>query len=318
MTRPGAVAVLAAALAAACSGRAGPERGEVADMSDDPKPRPPSPDALPDAPPATGASTAELDAHISALRERLAGLALGELAIHVEAPFVVVGDGGVDVVKRRAGTVRWAVEHLEADFFDARPARILDIYLFGDASSYQRGVRALTGETPGTPYGFYSSEHGGLFMNIATGGGTLVHEIVHPYVEADFPGAPAWLNEGLGSLFEQSSEEGGHVVGETNWRLAGLQEAIRAGELPSFRALTATNEHAFYTRDRGTNYAQARYLLYYLQQQGALRGFYRAMRAARASDPTGYDTLVTALGESDMAAFQRRWEAWVLTLRFDG
>ena len=166
---------------------------------------------------------ANYDVHITALRERLAGLGLGELAIHVEAPFVVVGDGGVDVVKRRAGTVRWAVEHLEADFFDARPARILDIYLFGDARSYQRGVRALTGETPDTPYGFYSSAHGGLFMNIATGGGTLVHEIVHPYVEADFPGAPAWLNEGLGSLFEQSSEEGGHIVGETNWRLAGLR-----------------------------------------------------------------------------------------------
>ena len=56
-------------------------------------------------------------------------------------------------------------------------------------------------------------------MNIATGGGTLVHELVHPYVEADFPGAPPWLNEGLGSLFEQSDERDGYIVGLTNWRL---------------------------------------------------------------------------------------------------
>ncbi|MBZ0238405.1 MAG: DUF1570 domain-containing protein, partial [Deltaproteobacteria bacterium] len=257
------------------------------------------------------------DAHIAALRERLAAADHDDLEIRIEEPFVVVGDDGADALARRARTVRWAVEHLERDFFARRPTRILDIYLFGNARSYERGVRALTGSAPSTPYGFYSSEHGGLFMNIATGGGTLVHEIVHPYVEADFPEAPAWLNEGLGSLFEQSSERGGHIVGETNWRLAGLQDAIRARTVPSFRALTRTSDHDFYVRDRGTNYAQARYLLYYLQEEGKLRDFYRAFRAARATDPTGYDTLVAALGERDMAAFQRRWEAWVLTLRFE-
>ena len=46
-------------------------------------------------------------------------------------------------------------------------------------------------------------------MNIATGGGTLVHEIVHPFVEANFPGCPTWFNEGLGSLYEQSAERKG-------------------------------------------------------------------------------------------------------------
>jgi hypothetical protein len=146
------------------------------------------------------------------------------------------------------------------------------------------------------PYGFYSSASGGLFMNISTGGGTLVHEIVHPYVEADFPSAPPWLNEGLGSLFEQS--------------------AIARDALPSFRELTAKGSAAFYDDERGTNHAQSRYLLYYLQELGLLRDFYRAFRAARAKDPTGYATLVQILGERDMAAFQRRWEQYVAALRF--
>lgn len=274
------------------------------------------PEAAPDVPVARTASA--YDAHIAELRKRLAAADHADLDIRVEEPFVVLGDDGPDVLAKRARTVRWAVEHLERDFFERRPTRILDIYLFGDARSYQRGVKALTGGAPSTPYGFYSSEHDGLFMNIATGGGTLVHEIVHPYVEADFPEAPPWLNEGLGSLFEQSSERDGHIVGETNWRLAGLQEAIRAGTVPTFRTLAKMSEHAFYVRDRGTNYAQARYLLYFLQEEGKLRDFYRAFRAARATDPTGYDTLVATLGERDMIAFQRRWEAWVLRLRFDG
>jgi hypothetical protein len=266
--------------------------------------------------PARTFSDAAYNRHIAALRARLAKLGLGDLAIRIEDPFVVVGEGTADELELRASTVRWAVELLERDFFDRRPTRILDVYLFGTAASYERGVKKLTGESPGTPYGFYSRADGGLFMNIATGGGTLVHEIVHPYVEADFPSAPPWLNEGLGSLFEQSAQRDGHIVGLTNWRLAGLQEAIAEGAVPSFRTLTSLDSAAFYGRGSGTHYAQARYLLYYLQDHGRLRDFYRAFRAARAKDPTGYATLVKALGASDMAAFEQRWQAYVARLRF--
>lgn len=255
-------------------------------------------------------------AHIDALRDKLADAGLRDLHILVEEPFVVVGDDPPDELARRARTIRWAADALEREFFTRRPDRILDVYLWSDARGYRRGVRALTGYLPSTPYGFYASDHDALFMDISTGGGTLVHELVHPYVEADFPDAPPWLNEGLGSLFEQSAEHDGHIVGLTNWRLAGLQDAIRRGDVPSFRALTAMDDTAFYQRDRGTNYAQARYLLYYLQEHGLLVDFYRSFRAGRAADPTGRATLEAALG--DLAAFQPRWEEYVLGLRFDG
>jgi hypothetical protein len=138
--------------------------------------------------------------HVAALRERLRKKGLPGLEIRVEEPFVVVGNATPEELARVSGTVRWAADILEADFFEKRPAKILDVFLFGDASSYYRGVERLTGSEPTTPYGFFSPAQGGLFMNIATGGGTLVHEIVHPYVEADLPDAPPWLNEGLGSL----------------------------------------------------------------------------------------------------------------------
>src|SRR5262249_29857554 len=84
----------------------------------------------------------------------------------------------------------------------------------------------------------------------------------------------------------------------------------------SFRALTAADADAFYAGD--TSYAQARYLLYYLQEQGLLRELYRRFRADRARDPTGYSILVDVLGARDMAAFQRRWQAWVLGLECPG
>jgi hypothetical protein len=270
-------------------------------------------------PPATGVdafSPAAYAQHVMALREKLDAKGLDGLSIHIEAPFVVVGDGGDGEVVRRAKTVRWAADALEADFFATRPARILDVYLFGEPASYAEGTRALTGEEPTTPYGFYSSSNDALIMDISTGGGTLVHEIVHPYVEADFPAAPAWLNEGLGSLFEQSGERDGHIVGFTNWRLAGLQRAIAKGGLTRIAELAAMDDTEFYAEEQGTNYAQARYLLYYLQEKGRLREFYTAFRAARDTDPTGYKTLVATLGERDMDAFQARWETWVAKLRF--
>jgi hypothetical protein len=235
----------------------------------------------------------------------------------LEPPFVVAGNDPPAAVRARAeGIVRWAKSRLMQDFFDKEPQRILDVLLFKDAYSYRRKAIELFHKEPETPYGYYTSEHGALVMNIATGGGTLVHEMVHPFVEADFPDAPPWVNEGLGSLFEQSDERDGHIVGLTNWRLAGLQRAIQRGRLAPLEPLLRADAHAFYEEDPGTNYAAARYLCYYLQEQGILRRFYRDFRAGHGADPSGIETLRSALGERDLVAFQARWERYVMTLHF--
>ncbi|HUS31247.1 MAG TPA: hypothetical protein VMZ53_22205 [Kofleriaceae bacterium] len=254
--------------------------------------------------------------HTVALRKQLSGKKLGKLQYRTEKPFVVVGDGSADELEHDALTVQWAVAMLEKDFFTTRPTKILDVYLFRNAKSYERGVKRLTGESPSTPYGFYSSTHEGLFMNIATGGGTLVHEIVHPYVESDFPNAPPWLNEGLGSLFEQSAERGGHIIGLTNWRLAGLQSAIDEDTVPSFEKLTHYSTAEFYGDDSGVNYAASRYLLYYLQEQGVLRNFYKTCRDARDKDPSCIGALKKVLGTDDLVAFKKKWQLYVAQLTF--
>jgi hypothetical protein len=192
------------------------------------------------------------------------------------------------------------------------------VWLFKDKESYETNAKKLFGKTPDTPYGYFSSEHNALVMNISTGGGTLIHEIVHPYMAANFPACPSWFNEGLASLYEQSGEENGEIHGYTNWRLAGLQEAIRKEKVPAFEKLCSTTTEEFYNKDKGTNYAQARYLCYYLQQEGVLKTFYKKFRAASSNDPTGYETLQEVLGRKDMEEFQREWEKWVLKLKFRG
>ena len=153
-------------------------------------------------------------------------------------------------------------------------------------------------------------------MNIGTGGGTLVHEIVHPFVEANFPECPAWFNEGLGSLYEQCGERGGKIKGFTNWRLSNLQSEIKAKSLPTFEELCLTSDYEFYNEDSGDNYAQARYLCYYLQEKKLLKKFYHEFVKNKKDDPSGYKTLQKSLGKPDMAKFQKQWEKWVLKLRY--
>ncbi len=270
--------------------------------------------AKPSSTPTRQFTAADYTAHVQALQKKLPSK---DFTVVIAPPFVVVGDEPAEMVRERAeNTVQWAVKRLKKLYFQKDPQQILDIWLFKDKQSYEANCKRLFGKTPDTPFGYYSHEDKALVMNIATGGGTLVHEIVHPFVAANFPKCPAWFNEGLGSLYEQSGEVEGEIHGYTNWRLPRLQEAIRTKNLASFKKLCSTTETEFYDKDdRGTNYSQARYLCYYLQQQGLLQKFYRSFSEKQEADPTGYATLTKIVGSKDMGEFQTEWEDYVLKLR---
>ena len=255
-----------------------------------------------------------LEAHLEELQQRLPE---GRFRIVVQSPFVVVGDEEPAQVERRAErTVRWAADHLKQLYVEKDPESIIDVWLFKDQESYHKNTLVLTNEIPSTRFGFYSRTHRALFMDISTGGGTLVHELVHPFVAANFPECPSWFNEGLASLYEQCGERDGQIRGFTNWRLRGLQDVIRKQELATFEELCATSDDEFYSGSRGDNYAQARYLCYFLQEQHLLQRFWKEFRSQVADDPTGYLTLQRVLGEDDMQQFQKRFEAFVLALKF--
>ena len=262
----------------------------------------------------TGFTDADYAQHILDLKKRLPH---NGFHIELQKPFVVVGDGTPESVKRTStGTVKWAVDAIKKDYFTKDPYHIIDIWLFKDPKSYKKHNLELFKAEPGTPYGYYSPLHRVLVMDISTGGGTLVHEIVHPFMESNFPACPSWFNEGLASLYEQSSSRNGHIIGLTNWRLRGLQYAINDERLPSFKELCSTTTREFYD-GHSTNYAQARYLCYFLQEQGSLIKYYHAFRKNAAQDPGGYETLKKILGQEDIEEFQRKWEAYVMKLRFN-
>ena len=237
----------------------------------------------------------------------------------VSPPFVVAGDGGRARVTRYVDhTIRAADAALERKFFDrARPDEPVLILLFESRGPYARLAKKWFDHGDVPHYGFYRRRENVMLMNVGTGTGTLVHELVHALIASDFPDVPSWFNEGLGSLYEQCSIGRDHqtIAGHANWRLPALKAAIRKDELRSLRELIE-DENFYDAAHVGMNYAQARYLLMYLQEKKLLTDYYARFRDNAADDPTGLKTLEAVVAPKSLAEFEKQWRAWVLTLHF--
>jgi hypothetical protein len=228
-------------------------------------------------------------------------------------PFVLAGDGGDERLQSyRDHTVVAAARALHATYFDADPAEPILIFLFESERPYKRLAKKWFDDDDVPHFGFCRHD-GIMLMNISTGGGTLVHELVHALIKPDFPSVPTWFNEGLASLCEQCNLDGDNIVGLRYWRLPALKQAIRTNQLRSLEELIADRD--FYGKEHvGLNYAQARYVLMYLQQKQLLQTYYRDFRAHAANDLTGIETLKALIAPKDLDAFEREWRAWVLAL----
>ena len=257
-----------------------------------------------------GPTQAQLEARAKELEKKLKGQGYTVL---VEPPFVVIGDSGAKEVQRvTTGFLRSKIALLEKEYFAKRPDRVLEVWLFKNRQSFFKGAKKFFNDDPGTPYGYYSPDANALIMN-ASGLGTLSHELVHPYMEANFPDVPSWFNEGLASLYEQPGEKKGRIYGYPNWRLPNLKKEIKEKTLPKLSKLIGTTRDEFYEANYDS-YAYARYVVYYLQEQGKLQEFYKKFLADK-KDLTGASALTAVLGE-DLDAFEPKWRKWVLAIPY--
>ena len=255
-------------------------------------------------------TAAALNTRQAELQNKLAGQGYTVL---IESTYLVIGDESPSTVKNRAtGFFRWTTGLLEKDFFAKRPDKIIEVWLFKNEATYRKGAKKFFDDTPDTPYGYYSPSDDALIMNIGPGAGTLSHELVHPYMETNFPNVPAWFNEGLASLYEQPRERNGHMWGTTNWRLPGLHKMIRDKSIPSLSTLLDTSRSGFYEASYDS-YAYARFLCQYLQDHGKLIEFYNKF-LADTKDRTGKAALEAVLGQS-LATFDPVFRKWALELK---
>lgn len=249
---------------------------------------------------------------VEQLRPRLGS----ECQILVRAPFVLAGD-----INREAldgwytRTIGPASRAMARAYFPTLPDQPITVLLFSGEERYAHYARELFGEEGISIYGYYKRGSRVLVMNIGTGGGTLVHELTHALVDFDVPDMPDWLNEGIASLHEQCHirEDESGIDGLENWRLPGLQEAIRRDRLRSLESLIKDND--FRAGDVGVNYAQARYFILYLQRQGLLEDFVHRFRRDRKSDPLAAETVLATFPGSTWQDVDDAFRKWAIELK---
>jgi hypothetical protein len=212
-------------------------------------------------------------------------------------------------------TIGPAARAMARAYFPTVPDKPITVLLFSGEERYVHYARELFGEEGISIYGYYKRGSRVLLMNIATGGGTLVHELTHALVDFDVPDMPDWLNEGIASLHEQCHirEDESGIDGLENWRLAGLQEAIRRDRLRSLESLI--NENDFRAGDIGVNYAQARYLILYLQRQGLLEDFVRRFRRDLKNDPLAAQTVLATFPGKSWTEIDDAYRKWAMELK---
>lgn len=237
--------------------------------------------------------------------------------VAVSPPFVIAGNlSAAELGRYRDHTILGAQQSLSALYFKTPIDEPIVILLFADGDTYTRLADKWFDYRDVPHFGFYMNSRRAMLMNITTGGGTLVHELTHALIAPDFPNVPDWFNEGLASLYEQSDMRNGKIIGLPNWRLPALQKAIKETTLRPLPELIADKNF----RDpkmTGINYAQARYVMHYLQDKGQLTTYYKAFRDGREKDPTGVETLKTLIAPKSLEEFEKDWRAWVLTLKYE-
>ncbi len=180
----------------------------------------------------------------------------------VDTPFVIAGDLPAKALRDQyQETIHPTAKAIQATYCRRRPDAPIVVLLFKDEQSYRRHSERLFAQKQVSIYGYYRPSTRTLTINLATGSGTLVHELTHALVDFDFPRIPLWLNEGIGSLHEQSQfvphkqDETLRIEGLVNWRLPILLKAIEEDRLGSLHEFVQSGE--FRGKEEALNYACA-------------------------------------------------------------
>lgn len=200
--------------------------------------------------------------------------------------------------------------------FSKKPARAISVYLFPDNATYEAFCAKKFDAPCIAGFGFYTPGERYMVMNAGRGLGTLTHELVHPLVEADFPDAPTWINEGIASVFEQPQiPRPGEIHGGKNWRHPRLRRALTTSERDDARLdrLFGMPDATFRGDKEDLNYATARYVCQWLDEKGKLWPFFQKWKDDVQNDPTGEKSFREVVGMTPVEA-HAVWSKWVLAL----
>jgi len=234
-------------------------------------------------------------------------------SVIIHEPFILGGDlSEQELEDAYEQTIVPTARALARGYFSRRPRQPLTILLCSSDERFHECNLRLDNQERRQYAGLYVRKHRRVMVNLASGEGTLAHELTHALAHADFPSMPEWFDEGLASLHEecQFSDDGLRLIGNENWRLGVAVEALHRGEL---RLLQDVTSKRFGSSERAnTDYAYVRSMCLYLQERGLLEAFYRECRANSASDPTGLHSLCDVTNSLVPAALDDAFRAWLI------
>jgi len=178
------------------------------------------------------------------------------------------------------------------------PPYLIRVYLTGSVGSLRRLASQLHGldVSPSTIGYSFAEDMSLVAVTPQDLYGTVLHELTHLLVRGGFGDAPQWLDEGLASLYEVSTEHEHAWLGEPNWRgrvlteyrdyWPTLEEAIAspwfAPDDPARPSLDSNDPDGI---GQATMLAYNRYFLLYLQERGLLARLFDAVRTRGLGGP---------------------------------
>ena len=259
---------------------------------------------------------ADLAQACRATADWLSGQLTADDRVVVRPPLVIGGNLTVDELDRvYRDTIAPTVRAIIADYLDGPPSLPTVILLARDEASYHAVAERLFAAKPQSSYGFYRPHLRMVVVNMARGSGGLTHELTHALLACQSPPVPQWFDEGLASLHESSRLCNGVLVGQDNWRLGILQEAIRRGHLLPLEEVIAGD--GFREQPIGTSYAQVRYFCLFLQQHELLRESCHLLRRNEGENRESH-AMISLFPERNWHQIDQEFRRWVLNRRGGG
>lgn len=196
--------------------------------------------------------------------------------------------------------IRNAIDAMTGNYVNKTPTSVTPLIIFKEIGPYKNFVLKNFDipEDDISPYGFFKISKNVIIIRYVNWKGSIPHEVTHKFTNTDFPDMPSWFDEGLSSLHEKSTFKNGDLEGDFSLRIIPLRRAIDEDTYTGLEHLMKTNDDEFYGKRSPYYYAQSRYLLMYLQQNGLLKDYYRTFRDTYNKDKTGISQLEKITGNS--------------------
>lgn len=207
---------------------------------------------------------------------------------------------------------------------------VIPIYLFGDLytkhlskNDYLAFIKYCENihfRSCGSRVAYYLPQDNSIMVWLATGGGTLCHELVHALMESDFPAAPPWLSEGIASMNEEYGKIGGVDGPLDNYRLFYILDVYKRADcfIPIERLINLSPKDFNNSSIAMLYSAFSRYFCIYLWERGMLSKIYKEIRDCPDKTTASQISIIEKNMKSTMLKIQTDWEKWVLNRREPG